>query len=351
MQEVDALQMETLLEPLRENRGFIAEAKKEVNDDRAPQTRKMDAIKSLFTGLEKDLDSLDVKTAAPLTAWETEKIRRARVASEEAEKKIKKANERVSIVATVKNTINSRFHTKQIETITAMSKAYHAKGADELNGYGVALQEWLPELDDEIYHAIIDGISISAINHTAAEVKDIINETAGGMKQTLDIEWPDKITAERDRLVLLIPSRITELQTVAPEVAAARVEMAHHEVLDSIIKDAQDKADVVSMEADNAKLSAVLDNAPVSVGVPTGRGVKVSKKYVITAHTAFPPIIANWVKNHLAKLTVEDATKKLSFMITAANDDLKKENITLVAAGLHTEEEVTVRKSRKNGAA
>jgi hypothetical protein len=49
------------------------------------------------------------------------------------------------------------------------------------------------------------------------------------------------------------------------------------------------------------------------------------------------------------KLTIEELSKKLSFMVTAANEDLNKD-ITLEADGLTVEEDYTTRSTRRKTA-
>jgi hypothetical protein len=45
--EVDGIEMEALMVPIRDCRVFVAEAIEEMNGKRSPHTKKMDAIKSL----------------------------------------------------------------------------------------------------------------------------------------------------------------------------------------------------------------------------------------------------------------------------------------------------------------
>jgi hypothetical protein len=352
---VDSLKMEQLIEPLRENRQFLAEAKAEVYDARMPHTRKLDAMKSFFISFENDLDDLDAQSLGKVKAWEAEKIRRQRVANEDAQKAIHKATERASLVAAITNALNRGVANSILAEVKGMSTAYYAKSADDLTAYGDALAAWAPELDAETWGPIRDAIKLTGAYHSTQEVDDILFTTAGGLVEGAKAEYAQAIAAERDRLVTLIPSRINELNTVAPEVAQARIDKEQAAIVANVAQVVEAKAEVVSMTADNDRLNAVLTHAPAAVSAPTAKGTKVKQKYAITLHTAFPPIISNWVKNHLGNMTLEDALKKLSFMVTAANEDLNRKDdpITLLGKGLEVVEEVVVarRSSKKETAA
>jgi len=345
--KVDALVMEELMKPVREFRVFAAEAKTEINDARMPHTRKMDEMKGILIDLEKDLDEMGNQAATRESKWEAEKIRRQREANAEAQKKINKANERASLIAAITNQINISFANLLVAEVQDMATVYYQKTAEELPEYGEALLGWTPELEDHVYNPVIDAIKANGIYHTREELTAIVNETAGNLKPTLDAEYTSKMTGERNRLVDLIPSRINELNTVAPEVAQARIDAEQNAIKEQIVSTVQAKKEVVEMTTANEQLNAVLTHSPAAVGVPMAKGTKVKEVYKITAHTAFLPIISNWVKNHLSKLTLDEATKKLSFMITAANADLN-EGTKLEAAGLETVEDVKVSKQRKS---
>lgn len=350
--KVDALQMEQILGPLRENRQFIAEAKAEIHDARKPHTKKMDAIKALFTGLESDLDTLDAEIGIRLAAWESEKLRRQRAANEDSQRKIDKANEATRVKVHLKNIINQNFGAALIAEIQAMSGAYYSRSADELVEYGEALALWAPEFDLTQFSSGKDlaSMPVSLSHHDEVERVSFFNEVKDSVLPSLQAEWVERVSSERDRLITLIPSRIKELSTVSPLVAQARIENERAKVRASLADSLHARSEIAAMEADNEKLNTILDNAPLSVSAPSAKGTRVKSKYEITAHTAFIPIIGNWVKKHLGKLTVDEAIKKLSFMITAANSDLnaKQDPVKLVAVGLDIAEDISV--SRRGGA-
>jgi hypothetical protein len=78
-------------------------------------------------------------------------------------------------------------------------------------------------------------------------------------------------------------------------------------------------------------------NVPESAAQPLS--VRVRKKYRVTAHKGFTVLISNWVKSHLGNLTIEEAAKKLSFIITAANEDLNA-GVNLTTHGLEVVDDI-----------
>ena len=97
--------------------------------------------------------------------------------------------------------------------------------------------------------------------------------------------------------------------------------------------------------AEMDKLNNLYETTAAQPAIALSKGTTVKKKYNPTTHQAMVAIISRWVAKDMGLLTMEELTKKLSFMITAANRAL---NIgeTLVAEGLFIEEDMTVRGKR-----
>lgn len=338
---VDAVEMETLMVPVSELRAFLAEAKTEVEDGRKPHTQKMDAIKSLFTTVEKDFDKLDLEAQQQQIAWETEKRRRKKVADDKAALAIAKEQEAAKIRQDVTNAINRNFSTALIAEITQMSATYYTKSSDDLTVYGEALKEWEPELASDGYATMSPSRGYHPGNLSAAEVDAIYTTTFDGMFATLAAEWTARVTAERDRLVDLIPSRLTEIATGNTAAAAARQAVDAVNLKAEVLATVDAKTEAVELQTTTANLSATFAHSAATPALTATKGTRVKQKYVLTLPAAFVPIIQSWVKNDMGLLSVEELAKKLSFMITAANAKLNA-GTTLTAEGLSTVEDVKV---------
>jgi hypothetical protein len=344
---VDPIVMEALIAPVGELRAFLSEAKVEVEEGRKPHTQKMDAIKSLFTGIEKEFDGLDLEAQQEQIKWEKEKRRRKVVADAEAAKAIAKEQEAVKVKSDVTNAINRRFATALISVITGMSTTYYTKTTDDLTAYGEALKGWTPELEDEVYQAeIVPGYSRTVGQYlTGDEQLNLYTTTMLSLRAGLNDEWTSRITTERDRLIDLIPSRITEMKAGDTKVAEARIAAEAAALVADVSSTVVSKADVTDLEASTANLEAVLTHsAPATGSLAAGKGSKVKQKYVLTNHAAFVAILQSWVKSDMALLTIDELNKKLSFMVTAANDKLNKGTV-LQATGLTVEEDLKVRRA------
>jgi hypothetical protein len=343
IQKVEALEMESLMEPVAELRMFLAEAKKEVEDGRKPHTQKMDAIKSLFTAVEKDFDKLDHEAQTHQIAWETEKRRRAKVAADAAALSIAKEQEAATIRLHITNAINRNFSTALINEITEMSATYYNKSSDDLPAYGEALKGWEPALDADTYNHSIAVLSspIHSALHDGEERMKIFLSVTGDLYSTLSTEWAARVTAERDRLVDMIPSRLTEIAAGNTAAAEARQAVDLANVQAAVASDTAAKTEAVELKATTAVLEAAFSHSAATPALTKTKGARTKQKYVLTLPAAFVPIIQSWVKNDMALLSVEELTKKLSFMITAANERLNK-GTTLTADGLSVVEDIKV---------
>ena len=346
MTKVDALVMEALIQPIRDIRPLLVDTKKCMNEDRAPHTRKMDAMKSLFTGLENDIDALHAKAAAKENAWELEKLSRQKIATKLAADKIQKETEAIQIRANVTNIINKKFADALIVEITGMTTAYYSKTADTLADYGEALVGWTPEMDADTYGLITTNILLSGTLHPMPEKMAIYEDVKNSLLPGLQSEWIEKVSAERDRLYVLIPSRVTELATITAEASNESAAKAVEAVAATITAEASNKEEAVALQADTEQLdSSFTHSAAAMPSVGLSKGSKVRQKYIPESHKSFTAIIQSWVKNDMGKLTIEELTKKLSFMITAANEQLNK-GVKLEAEGLSVVDDISTRVKR-----
>lgn len=346
MKTVDVSFMETLMVPVVELRSLLTEAKKEIEEDRKPHTQKMDAIKSLFTSLEKDFDALTSRVKSIQDKWELEKLDRHKKAEEEKARAIQKAQDKIRLVATLKTGMLSWFATMLVNEVQKMSDAFYEKTAEDLPVFGESLRRWEPFFDTEVMIIIRDGINVSSNLHTLEEINIFRIDAIGELNTTFASDWSEKIREERDRLIDLIPSRIAELKEGNEKAAAERIEREKAALASEITSSASDKAEVISMNAESDKMAVVFEeSAKAEIIAPAAKGSVKKKKYAPTTHKAFAAILQQWVSKDMALLTIDELTKKLSFMITAANKRLN-EGETLEATGLNIVDDISTRSTK-----
>lgn len=92
------------------------------------------------------------------------------------------------------------------------------------------------------------------------------------------------------------------------------------------------------------KLNAAFESIPAEPVISLASGTSVKKKYVINSHTDYTLVMTFWVGHNMHLLTPDELSKKLSFMVTAANKAL---NDGVIINGLSVEDDYSTRTNKK----
>ena len=162
-------------------------------------------------------------------------------------------------------------------------------------------------------------------------------------------DFVETITAERDRLIALVPARIEELKRSASDAEAAkaaaeRIAKEKEERDAELAKAAAGRIQAVESEANANKMANAFEHAAIAPSVQVSSGTVQKKKYAPATPKEFIPIIQWWVANTMPFLTIDELNKKLSFMLTAANKAL---NEGTKIEGVKTVDDFSTRTSRK----
>lgn len=308
---------------------------------RKPLTAKLDAIKKFFTAEENEVNALLDQVKEIRDNWNKEKVRRSVLAQQNADNEINKMREFVEINAQIKKTIYERFLTAVAFATETLYTSFDLQTIDFLPVFEQNLTAYTPFLNDERYFTLFDAFPVPTSKYyTNAEVLALVQVQRDEMKEGLQREWVIKLTAERDRILELIPSRKKELQAGADNSKQRDEERAQQ-----LLNDRLSAELLIEQELEVNKINATFDAAAKATPVVgLTKGTVVKKKYAATTHKAFVAIVQFWVTNKMNKLTIEELSKKLSFMVTAANEDINK--VTLEADGLTVEEDYTTRSTK-----
>jgi hypothetical protein len=343
---VDADFMEGLMFPIRELRSLLAEAGTEVEAERKPSTTKADAIKSLFTAIEKGFKDLGIRCSALENKWETEKFERARLAEIKKNSELLKANERALLVQRFTNGINRALASQIVEDVAKARAAYYSKTADELAEFGQALNQWAPELTDADLTAFTapEMISRAALQHKPEEVKEILDSVVSSIWPAVKAEYKVALEAEITTLVTFVPTQIDALRA-GEGVTVAEVEQSTAAFAEAKSQELQDKELAAEATAEVDGMNAAFDIAAnTSVYVGPSKGTRVKKKYQVDSHKGMAAIIQQWVAREMPLMSVTELEKRLSFMVTAANVRLNKDE-RIEASGLKIVDDIsTVRR-------
>jgi hemerythrin len=338
---------------LADLQGRLKEAYTIMNNGRSPFTKLFDEIKSKFTTEEKKVVAIGEEVKARRDNWQKEKARRNEIARKEAEAKQQASEALIEAKAYFAKHIVDRFSTCAVQTIQRMHSKFYSLTIGELDAYAAGLKGWSGALDNDTWNTFLAGmINPKPQLLTGEQMQALLNEVVNEQKPKLSAEWKDRMVAERDGLIELVPSRKMELERIAGDAAAAKeaeariaAEKAQREA--DALKEAKDREEALATQAEVEKVNSAFEmaaeGAPV-VGI--AKGTVVKKKYQPKTHAAWLSIVQSWVTNDMAKMTVEELSKKLSFMKTACEGRLNNGE-ELKANGLEVEEDYSTRSSRK----
>jgi len=312
---------------------------------RKPFTSFFDDIRSLFTKSEKSIkeDVESLKTV--LDAWEKEKARRAKELAIEQQKQIDTANEAIDVKARIEEGIKRKYLTELASMVERLNAKYNEQPIDKLEAYGETLKTWVIVFKT----AVLDGWTfakpVALKFHKIESVPEWATEIRAKLHAGLSKDWDEKLDAERNRLILYIPSRIAALKTNA-EAEAKRIADEAAQRQAAAAQQQQWSAQRVETQAAADKVNTTFAVASTAAVAPTkGAGTVEKKIYKPTTMAAWTAIIQSYILHVLPTLTPADTAKKFDFMLTAANKRLAAGE-KIEAEGLLIEDEFSTRTTR-----
>lgn len=320
-----------------------SEAIKMNKERRMPFTKRMDEVKSMFTAAENAIQAESDRLKAWADQWNGEKARRATELQKENEAKLAHENAKVDYAAHVVQCIEKQYHINYADVVARMNSKFYAQAIPEIDFYGEGLKAWAPTFQPFEYW--VDKHP----RLTEDEMKPIKSEAEQAHLPVMQKDWQERLTAERDRLISLIPARKSELERIAQDANAAaetevRIKAEAAERAEQLAKQEAERAAAAESEANVLKMQNAFEQAAVQPAVQVSAGTVQKKKYAPTSHKEFIPLIQWWVANSMALMTVDDLTKKLSFVLTAANKAL---NNGTAIEGVPVADDFSTRAGRK----
>jgi hypothetical protein len=223
-----------------------------------------------------------------------------------------------------------------------MNEKYNGVPADKLEAYGEKLKAANPD-----YTKLEFSRRVAVVGNllTELEVQKIEVEAASELEVGFEFDYVGKIDAERNRLLILIPSRIKALQADAEKEAKRVADEAAERVRQA--QKAQEEADQrAQAQAEADKTNAVFEVASTAELAPErASGTVIKKVYRPATHADWLRIIQLYIARDYPALTLADVEKKFSFALTAAN---KRLNAGEAIEGMATEEDYSTRTQSKN---
>lgn len=344
LKELNILTGDKIESELNDLRQRGIQAAKLNTERRMIYTKQFDEIKSLCTGYEKEIIFRVDRLKKWSDVWNTEKS--IRIKEEEKKKQLSIDIENAKI--DLKRRIQESFHLEYLKMrddyITRMNRAFNNCTLDTIDTYVHDLKNFItPPIEN-----MNPGFSPSALL-TDSEMNEIYASVKMPYLPRLSGSFIEAVEAEKSRLIELAPSRKAELVRIQNDAAEAKkaYERIANEEVERKAKAEQEEAErkaTLEQEANVEKLNAALESAAAAPAVELSKGTQVKMKYSPTSHKEMIAVIQWWVANCMNLLTVDELSKKFSFMLTAANKELNKGT---AINGVATVEDISTRTSKK----
>ncbi len=207
-------------------------AKKDMNETRAPVTQVMDALKSMYTTLENELDVKKPDTFAAKIQTHRNNYA-ARIAKEKQEREAKalleqqRANEKIDLRAFVETQVNNNYGAYLLNAKQRVITQFNAMTLETIDEVGAQLRSYSPALQQPSYMQMKLSTPMVMKYHTAAELVEIQIAVLGEKYNDHAGNYAAEMAIQRDELVDLLPSKKTELEEIkrlADEAEELRIE-------------------------------------------------------------------------------------------------------------------------------
>jgi hypothetical protein len=323
-----------------------------MQDRRKPFTQKMDEIKALFTAEEKKVVSIGEEVKALRDGIAKEKGRRMQIAEQEKAAKMEKQQAVIEVKTYFSKYINDKFAEAFVELCYRLHDKFNAQTIATFGEYESTLKKWQPVLNGITWESFFAGIlNPKPQLFTQSDTQAMIAEVEKVEKPRLSAEWTSKLTAKRDELIELIPSRKMELErisgdAVAAKEAEARIAQEREQIRLQAEQEKQDKESAIEQAAEVESMNSAFDAEIANPVVSITKGTVVKKVYKATTHKAWVAMLQSFVQHDMNRMTLEDLQKKFGFVRTACEARLNNGE-ELKAEGLIVDEDYSTRTSRK----
>ena len=309
-------------------------------------TRKFDEIKTAFTTHEKNIEGAVAGLKDFQNAWNTEKYNRQETERKEQDRKNAIENAKINLKQYVSVELGKEVLQMTNKMIERLVAKFYSLEANALPSWIEEIKTFQPKIliGADILVSIPQVPQLDTQTHNEI-VSEVLKNSIGGFNDL----YRSKIVFERDKIVELTPSRLAELERMANDKEEAQkvAERIAKENEERKAKEEQERAEneaQAQSEANAQKMDLAFENASVDVATQLSKGASVKLKYNPQTHQHILQLIQWFVINKMNLLTLDEALKKFSFVLTATNEALGKgETID----GVPTIEDVRTRINRK----
>jgi hypothetical protein len=325
LQTIDVAEMDAKDQQLNDLQVRARAALEKAKSRRDPYTKFFDDIRGMFTAEEKRITDLGLSLKVPRDAWAKEKGRRAAEAEKERQLELQKKQEAIDLKSRIKCSLNVQFTNQVANQVQELHNKFYSVGLDSIGLFEKNIRAYDPAYNEQLFGQLTVSLLTTTRLLDPIQATEIKQEVIDEMFVAFKAEYSATMIAERERIIELIPSRITELQQIAAgneatriaaeerqqqEQAAAQKALADHQAA----KD-NDLLTEKAVDSMNAAFEVASTSGPV---ISLSSGTKVKKKIVADSHAAWASIMQLWVSKAMPGTDLSTLEKKLGFMKTFA---------------------------------
>lgn len=324
--------------------GAVSKISKELKlkkDSRLEMTRKLDEVKKQFTTYEKYVSEDVEKLNTFINGWNSEKLRRKREEEQRLEKENERRNYLIEFASQVSSHYTSKLNDFEFGSKQELENDFYNLDEKGLNDFKSTTID--PEVVKEKLKEFLKENPLKGYDSKDEELKKIrakeLQSLSGSFSKSIQ-----NIIYKAAELKSFIPSRIHQLKEQDENQKAEEQKRLKE-------KQAQEKskkeAELKQQQADKLleeKVNSAMQAAEAKPTVDLSKGASVKLKYNPTTHAELLKMVQYYIGEHYNSEDFETLFKRLSFMRTACDRDLNKEDSRI--EGVPVEEIVSKRKSK-----
>lgn len=304
-------------------------------------TRKLDALKTMFTTEEKDIENL-IKSITFQSDWNAEKLRRKREQDAKKEAEMAQKNMFIDFEMQVKKHYIDFINNYFILSKNEFEREFYAMNTDEV----VDFQNKTGSLNVDFYkEKIREDLKQNMFKFDVSidELKQVHTRVLTDEIKPLFDKLAVDLFSEINTLVQFVPTRLEQLKTATDEVKKQEQELLAKKQQEEAIALKSKLDEVLQNELQEKKIEAIMDVATAEPSIELSNGASVKLKYYPQNHAELLKMIQYYIQNAYLNVDFETINKKFSFVRTFCDSHLNKGE---VIEGVKYEEELKKRRTK-----
>ena len=304
-------------------------------------TRKLDALKTMFTTEEKDIENL-IKSITFQSDWNAEKLRRKREQDAKKEAEMAQKNMFIDFEMQVKKHYIDFINNYFILSKNEFEREFYAMNTDEV----VDFQNKTGSLNVDFYkEKIREDLKQNMFKFDVSidELKQVHTRVLTDEIKPLFAKLAVDLFSEINTLVQFVPTRLEQLKTATDEVKKQEQELLAKKQQEEAIALKSMSDEVLQNESQEKKIEAIMDVATAEPSIELSNGASVKLKYYPQNHAELLKMIQYYIQNAYLNVDFETINKKFSFVRTFCDSHLNKGE---VIEGVKYEEELKKRRTK-----